>query len=115
MPALPKKPKSGSFKNRLENHGLAFAKPQGNSRHDPSFRRTGKYKEGRRSLSYVKRRSEAGIVQAMPARKYKDNPMRWRKKPKLSSPVGTSKPWQKREGAKPSRPKGRSSAVSHKR
>jgi len=106
MPALPKKPKSGSFGKRLENHSLAFAKPQGNSRHDPSFRRTGRYKEGRRSLSYVKRRSETGIVQAMPARKYKDNPMRWRKKPKLSSPVGASKP---------SRPKGRSSAVSHKR
>ncbi len=133
MPALPKKPKKEHINKEKRRPGLGFersedlprAKQQGDSRHDPSFRRTGRYKEGKRSLSYLKRRSESGITGPQPKRKHKDNPLRWRKKPKLSSPVGTSKPWQKqeggskpwqkREGAKPSRFKGRSSSVRHKR
>jgi len=121
MPALPKKPK----KERVKKEGLPRPEQQGDSRHDPSFRRTGKYKEGRRSISYMKRRCASGITAVQPERKYKDNPMRWRKKPKFSAPVGTPKPWQKQEGGskpwqkrgdvKPSRFKGRGSSVSHKR
>ena len=135
MPALPKKPKdltpkSKAFEKRskwpsVENKESFFRpKAEGHSRHDPAFRRTGRYKEGRRSLSYMKRRSESGVSGPAQERKYKDNPMRWRKKPKLSSPVGASKPWdkagaqpkpwQKREGVKPSRFKSRNSAVAHK-
>ncbi len=44
------------------------------------FKRTGRYKEGRRSLSYVKRRLKAGKSAALPERKHKPNPLRWRKK-----------------------------------
>ena len=179
IPALPKESKSPTSKSKaFEKRSKYNAKPgaerqesffrpkaEGHSRHDPAFRRTGRYKEGRRSLSYVKRRSESGVIGPAPERKYKDNPMRWRKKPKFGTPVGTvkpwdnvnaqpkpwhkpeggakpwqkkegeskpwqkresesrpwkkregaSKPWQKPEGAKPSRFKGRSSSVSHKR
>ena len=106
MPALPKKSKSESLEKRRKpevkrQEDLFRAKPPGNSRHDPSFIRTGRYKEGRRSLSFMKRRSEAGVVEAMPARKYKDNPMRWRKKPRWSKPFGKTdgetKPWQKHD------------------
>jgi RNA recognition motif-containing protein len=169
MPALPKKPKDRTAEGKIskkrskynvrpdaENRGSYFRpKAEGNSRHDPAFKRTGRYKEGRRSLSYVKRRSESGVSGPMPERNNKENPMRWRKKPKFGAPVGTSKPWdkpeaqakpwqkregtskpwqkpegsvkpwqkqeggakpwQKRDSAKPSRFKGRSSSVAHKR
>ncbi|MFH1191460.1 MAG: hypothetical protein V1670_04615 [Candidatus Omnitrophota bacterium] len=69
-------------------------------RHDPSFQRTGKYKEGRRSLSYVKKRTDAGITEPVPERRYKSNPMRWLKKPRTPSarfakPEGELKPWQR--------------------
>ena len=126
IPALPKESKSLTSKSKASEKRSRFnaqpgieskesffrPKAEGHSRHDPAFRRTGRYKEGRRSLSYVKRRSESGVTGPVPERKYKDNPMRWRKKPKFGSPVGTvkpwdntnvqSKPWQKSEsGAKP--------------
>jgi len=65
VPALSKEPRS-------QPSGVA-------PRHDPSFKRTGKYKEGRRSLSYLKQRTEAGITTSVPERRYKSNPMRWRK------------------------------------
>ena len=77
------------------------------------LRRTGRFKQGRRSISFMKQRSDSGIKGPMPERKYKDNPGRWRKKPKWAptsqKPQGetkpwektesTGKPWQKREGA----------------
>jgi RNA recognition motif-containing protein len=47
---------------------------------DPSLDRTGEYKRGRRSISFIKRRLAAGIKEPMLTRKYKNNPMRWRKK-----------------------------------
>ena len=109
IPALPKKPKDlvskGKISAKRSRYGAqpdaenkeSFFRPkaEGHSRHDPAFRRTGRYKEGRRSLSYVKRRSESGVSGPIPERKSKENPMRWRKKPKFGSPVGTSKPWDK--------------------
>ena len=74
-------------------------KEPSNSRHDPSFQRTGKYKEGRRSLSYVKQRRDAGITAPVPERRYKSNPMRWLKKPRtqarFAKPEGELKPWQR--------------------
>ncbi|TAM38374.1 hypothetical protein EPN54_04300 [bacterium] len=82
MPALPKKPKKEHIHKELPRE-----KQQGDPRHEPSFRRTGKYKEGRRSISFLKRRSASGITAPQPERKHKDNPMRWRKK-KFSSPAG---------------------------
>ena len=86
MPALSKEPKTPP----------AVVAP----RQDPSFKRTGKYKEGRRSLSYVKQRLDAGITTPVPERRYKSNPMRWRKKPRSEAPFTKPertelKPWQR--------------------
>jgi len=73
------------------------------SQQGPSLERTGRYKEGRRSISYVKKRIAVGITVPVPERKYKPNPMRWRKKPRWVSssqkPQGESKPWEKTEGS----------------
>jgi len=129
MPALPKKPKSDSpsrrknFENKHREDSSRI-KPPGNSRHDPLFARTGRYKEGRRSLSFRKRRLAAGVVQEVPARKHKDNPMRWRKKPRWSNPAGKtkegsesreSKPWhQGSQGARKPWVKMRRKKMSHK-
>jgi hypothetical protein len=46
----------------------------------PGLERTGRYKEGRRSISYLKKRSASGIPSDFKRRKHKPNPMRWRKK-----------------------------------
>ncbi|MDD5116372.1 MAG: RNA-binding protein [Candidatus Omnitrophica bacterium] len=46
------------------------------------LKRTGKYKQGRRSISYMNKCIAAGITASVPERKFKVNPMRWRKKPK---------------------------------
>jgi len=81
MPALPKKPKKERVKKEWPR-----PQPQGEARHDPSFRRTGRYKEGRRSVSFLKRRCASGIAGPQPERKHKDNPLRWRKKPKHNKP-----------------------------
>jgi len=53
---------------------------QENTGLNPSLLRTGEYKRGKRSISFMKRRLAAGIKEPMLKRKYKDNPMRWRKK-----------------------------------
>ena len=108
MPSLPKEPRSqpAGKKNKYsskaaDDHQEGFRQgyKKTNSRHDPSFERTGKYKEGRRSLSYVKQRRGAGITALPPERRYKANPMRWRKKPRseafLAKSEGELKPWQR--------------------
>jgi RNA recognition motif-containing protein len=86
MPALSKEPRKS---------------PSG-AKHGFIPQRTGKYREGRRSLSYAKQRTEAGLTVSVPERRYKSNPMRWRKKPRWSSPSqkpeGEIKPWKKTEG-----------------
>ena len=53
---------------------------QENAGLNPSLLRTGEYTRGKRSISFMKRRLAAGIREPMLKRKYKDNPMRWRKK-----------------------------------
>jgi len=53
---------------------------QENTGLNPSLLRTGEYKRGKRSISFMKRCLAAGIKEPILARKYKDNPMRWRKK-----------------------------------
>jgi hypothetical protein len=77
---------------------------------DPVFnKKRGRYKTGRRSRSFMKRRAEAGIVEeAMPKRKPQDNPMRWRKRSEQPKPWqksrGEATPWKKTEGEfKPAR------------
>jgi RNA recognition motif-containing protein len=91
--ALSKEPKSQPFDKR--NKYSSGAAP----RHDPSFVRTGKYKEGRRSLSYARQRTQAGITTPVPERRYKSNPLRWLKKPRtqarFAKPEGEPKPWQR--------------------
>lgn len=89
MPSLPKKPKKEFSRKENERH--------------PALKRTGKYKEGRRTISYIKKRLDAGITAPVTERKYKPNLMRWRKKPRWATssrkPEGEIKPWQKSEGA----------------
>ncbi|MDP3042362.1 MAG: hypothetical protein Q8N62_06555 [Candidatus Omnitrophota bacterium] len=91
--AVSKGPKSEPSGKR-NKHSATVA-----SRLDPSFKRTGKYKEGRRSLSYVKQRTDAGITAPVPERRYKSNPMRWLKKPRtqarFAKPEGELKPWKR--------------------
>ncbi len=96
MPALPKKQKSE--RKDYKKSG---------SKDELVYRRTGKYKEGRRTLSYMKRRMSVGITAPVVERKFKANPMRWRKKSKWATPYqkpeGGSKPWIKSESSR-SRP-----------
>jgi RNA recognition motif-containing protein len=91
--AVSKGPKSES-NGGGSRHSAAAAPRQGHS-----FKRTGKYKEGRRSLSYVKQRMDAGITTPVPERRYKSNPLRWLKKPRtqvrFAKPEGELKPWQR--------------------
>ena len=100
MPALSKEPKSPPAR-RIKQHvpAVSAGNNQEGFRHNHSFKRTGKYKEGRRSLSFMKKRLEAGITAPVPERRYKPNPMRWRKKPKwqvpFTKPAGEFKPWQR--------------------
>ena len=93
MPALSKEPKTPSIGKRSKYSTEAAP------RHDPSFQRTGKYKEGRRTISYLKQRTNAGITAPVPERRYKSNPMRWLKKPRtqarFTKPEGELKPWQR--------------------
>ncbi len=97
--ALPKKPRS----ERSEKKDSLQPGAAADIRQNPSFKRTGKYKEGRRSISFVKKRIAVGITDPVPERKYKPNPMRWRKKPRWASssrkPQGELKPWEKTEGS----------------
>jgi len=113
MPALSKEPKNKPivFANKRNKYSAAVVNDkqgafrprhdQSDFRLDPSFKRTGKYKEGRRTLSYLKKRQESGITVPVPERKYKSNPMRWRKKPRPEQPFarpkpeGQLKPWQR--------------------
>jgi len=89
MPALskePKKPKANKKEDQanslnLADHGAQASEPgykPGNLQR--VFKRTGKYKEGKRSLSYLKKRMSVGLPVRFPERKRKSNPLRWRKK-----------------------------------
>lgn len=66
-------------------------------------KKRGRYKTGRRSLSYMKRHAASGIPDAaVPKEKSKENPLRWRKRhgqPKPWQKIrGEAKPWKKAEG-----------------
>jgi RNA recognition motif-containing protein len=101
MAALPKKPKS-ERSERVDKKKSFNPQVITESRQEPSFKRTGRYREGRRSISYVKKRIAVGITDSVPERKYKPNPMRWRKKPRWAvssqKAQGELKPWEKNEG-----------------
>ena len=66
-------------------------------------KKRGRYKTGRRSCSFMKRRAAAGIAEeAIPKQENRENPMRWRKKYEQPKPwrksAGESMPWKKKEG-----------------
>ncbi|MCX5697245.1 MAG: hypothetical protein NTU54_04680 [Candidatus Omnitrophica bacterium] len=75
----------------------------------PVFKKTARYKSGRRTHSYMKRQALAGVqVDAKPRRSSQDNPLRWLKKKNQAKPwqksMGEHKPWKKSAGdAKPRR------------
>jgi len=89
MPALSKEPEK------------QFSKKENKS--PAAFERTGKYREGRRTISYMKQRSDTGITAPVGQRKYKPNPLRWRKKPRRAAPSqkpkGKDKFWRKSSDA----------------
>ncbi|MDP1853014.1 MAG: hypothetical protein Q8L26_02250 [Candidatus Omnitrophota bacterium] len=66
-------------------------KTQKDNRFSPISNKTGGYKRGRRSLSFLKKRAAAGIIEEeiKPRIKSHENPMRWRKR------QGQDKPWHK--------------------
>lgn len=125
MAALSKEPKTPPVSRRNKyspeftgnDQGVVRIESRGSSfRQGLPLKRTGKYKEGRRTISFIKQRLEAGITTPVSERRYKPNPMRWRKKPRwekpfTNKPEGGFKPWQKpqteskpwkRSGVKPS-------------
>ena len=67
---------------------------QKGSWYNPVFnKKRGRYKTGRRSQSFMKRRAASGITEeVMPKQEIRENPMRWRKN------YGQPKPWQKSHG-----------------
>ena len=88
-PAHPK-PEKGrdirvreKMRSKINVEALGYPLGEGDQKNagfNPSLLRTGRYKRGKRSISFMKQRLAAGIKEPMPTRKYKDNPMRWRKK-----------------------------------
>ena len=94
MPALAKEQKTPVARHNKSADGQGFP-----------LKRTGKYKQGRRTISYLKQRIDAGLPGVIPERKFKANPLRWRKKSKWATaykkPDGESKPWIKSESRKP--------------
>jgi len=80
------------------------ARPKsGQVQSDIKIKKDSAYKQGRRSRSFMKRRAAAGIEQPIPERKFHDNPMRWRKKPKpWQKSTSAAKPWEESKG--PSKP-----------
>jgi RNA recognition motif-containing protein len=88
MAALSKKRQSQSDDHKKNDVGGSFV-----------LKRTGKYKEGRRTISYMKRRIGAGITTPVVEREFKANPLRWRKKSKWATPYqkpqGELKVWRK--------------------
>lgn len=65
----------------------------------PVFKKTGGYKGGRRTRSYIAKRIAAGETPVITERIKKDNPMRWRRKSVRPEPwkktEGRDKPWRK--------------------
>jgi len=98
MVSLPKKPRS----EHTDKRDRAQPQVTADSRNDNFLKRTGKYKQGKRSINYIKKHIDAGTTASIPERKYKANPMRWRKKPRWGSSSqklqSELKPWEKRRG-----------------
>jgi len=86
----------------------------------PVYKRTGKYREGRRTINYLKERIASGEVNPLREKRHKPNLLRWRKKSPWTSSAPTkieenknrpwernqteSRPWKKPVRATPPRP-----------
>lgn len=81
LPALSKEPKVIAAK---KTGRYLSARPDRPARPDSPLRRTGRYKQGRRSLSYAKKRFAAGLPEPVFKRKPKSNPLRWRKQSRFA-------------------------------
>ncbi|MFH1440846.1 MAG: hypothetical protein ABIH18_02230 [Candidatus Omnitrophota bacterium] len=85
--------KRGRIRGRVQSEEPVFGKESGYNA----------YKQGRRSRSFMTRRSaEGSLVQDRPRIKSHDNPLRWRNKSEQPKPwqksQGESKPWSKSGG-----------------
>jgi len=115
-PACPKtdEEREAKKKERMQAKFAAKAKnhPKEGEEHKPAwfnpvFHKTGGYKGGRRTRSFMMKRAAAGIEEPLSLKKKVHvNPMRWRKRSEQPKPwqksEGESRPWKKPEGqAKP--------------
>jgi hypothetical protein len=116
-PARPKpvveqdKGEAKKIRSEIKVKGQEYLRKEGEQKdawYNPVFnKKRGRYKTGRRSLSFMKQRAASGIVQeATPKRESRENPMRWRKRKAQPKPWQRSsdehKPWKKaEEGARP--------------
>ena len=102
-PAHPK-PEPGEkrvIKKKIRPEGVSQPPPlpqkegeQKKTWYQPVFQKTGGYKGGRRTASFMKKRAAAGVqVQDVPRRTSHENPLRWRKK------RAQPKPWKKGQDA----------------
>lgn len=89
MPSDPKEPKkqfTGEKDKRL-----------------PVYKRTGKYREGRRTINYLKERIATGVATPMGEKRERSNPLRWRKKSSWTSSAPTKieenkdRPWERNQ------------------
>jgi len=92
----PDKGKTKKIYSEIEVRGQEYPKEEGGQKawYKPAFnKKRGRYKTGRRSQSFMKRRAASGIVEeARPKQDSRENPMRWRKN------YEQPKPWQKSQG-----------------
>lgn len=69
----------------------------------PVYKRTGKYREGRRTINYLKERIATGVATPMGEKRQRPNPLRWRKKSSWASSAPEKKeenkdrPWERNQ------------------
>jgi hypothetical protein len=69
----------------------------------PVYKRTGKYREGRRTINYLKERIATGVATPMGEKRQRPNPLRWRKKSSWASSAPTKieenkdRPWERNQ------------------
>jgi len=112
-PARPKpevardKGEAKKIRFEIKVQGQEYPREEGERKdawYQPAFnKKKSRYKTGRRSRSFIKRRAASGIVEEpMPKQESRENPLRWRKNYAQPKPWrksrGEHKPWKKAEG-----------------
>ncbi|MFH0913393.1 MAG: hypothetical protein V1884_03835 [Candidatus Omnitrophota bacterium] len=100
------KGKAKKIYSEIEARGQEYPKEEGGQKawYKPAFnKKRGRYKTGRRSQSFMKRRAASGIVEeTKPKQDSRENPMRWRKNYEQPKPWKKSRgehtPWKKTDG-----------------